>query len=50
MYGTWEPVVPMLREQARQKTCKVQSTDAEHGGRSVRSNEEVSVMEMKRRD
>ncbi len=39
----------MLRERARQKPCEVLSIDAEHRGGSVRSSDEVSVMEMERR-
>ena len=49
LYGTWEPVVLMLREQAKQKPCKALSTNAAHRGGSVRSSVEVSVMEMERR-
>ena len=48
-YGTWEPVVPMLREKSKWKPHKDESTDAEHRGGSVRSSDEVSVMEMEQR-
>jgi hypothetical protein len=47
--GTWEPVVPMLRENLKWRTHKRESTDAEHGGGLTRSSAEVSVMEMERR-
>ena len=35
--GTWEPVVPMLREQLKRRPLKSQSTDAEHRGGVTRS-------------
>ena len=49
LYGTWEPVVPMLREKSKWRTHEDESTDAEHRGGAARSSDEVSVMEMERR-
>jgi len=40
----------MLREKLKWKPHKSESTDAEHGGGLLRSSEEVSVMEMERRE
>jgi len=40
--GTWEPVAPMLREKFKWKPHESESTDAEHGGGTTRSSEEVS--------
>jgi hypothetical protein len=47
--GTWEPVVPMLREQLKRRPLKSQSTDAEHRGGVTRSSDEGFVMELERR-
>jgi len=47
--GTWEPVVPMLREKSKWRTHEDESTDAEHRGGTARSSEEASVMEVERR-
>lgn len=49
MCGTWEPVVPMLREKSKWQTHKDLSTDAEHRGGAIRSSDEGSVMELERR-
>lgn len=48
-YGTWEPVVPMLREKSKWKHHKDQSTDAEHRGGATRSSDEGTVMGLKQR-
>ena len=48
-YGTWEPVVLMLREKLKWKSHKSQSTDVEHRGGTTRSSNELSVMERKPR-
>ena len=50
MCGTWEAVVPMLREKFKWRPHKNESTDAEHRGGTVRSSGEASVMEVERRD
>jgi len=47
--GTWEPVVPMIREKFKWRTHKNESTKAEHGGGAASSREESSVMELDRR-
>jgi RNA-directed DNA polymerase len=47
--GTWEPVVPMLREKSKWKPHEGESTDAEHGGGAARSSEEAPVMGAERR-
>jgi len=39
----------MLREQSKWRTHKDLSTNAEHGGGSSSTSDEVSVMEMERR-
>ena len=46
MGGTWEPVVPMIREKLKWGTHEGESTDAEHRGGPTRSSVEVSVMGM----
>jgi hypothetical protein len=48
-YGTWEPVVLMLREKSKWKHHKDLSTDAEHRGGATRSSDEGSVMGLERR-
>lgn len=48
-HGTWEPVVLMLREKFKWSSHENVSTDARHRGGTIRSSEEVSVMEMERR-
>jgi hypothetical protein len=40
----------MLREKLKWRPHKSESTDAEHRGGPIRSSDEVSVMEMERRD
>ena len=40
--GTWEPVVPMVREKPKWRTHQGESTDAEHGDGITRSSDEVS--------
>ena len=47
--GTWEPVVPMIREKSKWRPHEDESTDAEHRGGSARSSDEVSVMGMEQR-
>ena len=47
--GTWEPVVPMIREKFKWRTHKNESTDAEHRDGSSCISEEVLVMRMERR-
>ena len=47
--GTWEPVVPMLRETRKRRTRKRLSTDAAHRGGVACISEEGSVMELERR-
>jgi RNA-directed DNA polymerase len=47
--GTWEPVVPMLREKRKWWPHKRESTDAGHGGGTTRSSFEVCVMQMEPR-
>lgn len=49
MCGTWEPVVPMLREKSKWQTHKDLSTDAEHRGGAIRSSDEGFVMELELR-
>jgi len=49
MCGTWEPVVPMIREKPKWRTHEGESTDAGHRGGPTRSSVEVSVMGMERR-
>ncbi|WP_264719146.1 hypothetical protein [Wolbachia endosymbiont (group A) of Lasioglossum morio] len=44
-----EPVVSMKREKSKELNSKGESTDTKNRGGSVRSSEEVSVTEMKRR-
>jgi len=50
LYGTWEAVAMMLRKRFKWKPHKNLSTDALHSGGVVCSSEEVSVMEMERRN
>jgi len=38
---TWEPVAPMPREKLKWKPHESESTDAEHGGGTTRSSDEV---------
>ena len=45
-----EPVVLMTREKSKWLNHKGESTDARHWGGAVRSSDEVSVMEIERRD
>ena len=40
----------MLREKFKWRPHESESTDAEHGGGLIRSSDEVSVIEMERRD
>ena len=49
MHGTWEPVVPMLREKLKRKPRKSESTKAEHRGGIARSSEEGCVMQLEQR-
>jgi len=49
LWGTWEPVVLMLREQSKWKNHKDLSTDAEHRGGATCSSDEGSVMDVERR-
>jgi len=42
MCGTWEPVVPMIREKLKWRTHEGESTDAEHRGGITRISDEVS--------
>ena len=39
----------MLREPVKQRTCKIQSTDAEHSGGVMHSSDENAVMAVERR-
>ena len=50
LQGTWEPVVGMLREKFKQRTCENESTNAPHRDRLVCSSDEASVMEVERRN
>ena len=43
-YGTWEPVVSMLRETLKRRTRESKSTDARHRGGVMRSSVERVVM------
>jgi hypothetical protein len=43
-YGTWEPVVSMLRETRKRRTRECKSTDAGHRGGVMRSSVERVVM------
>lgn len=43
-YGTWEPVVSMLREKLKRRTRESQSTNARHRGGVMRSSVERVVM------
>jgi len=43
-YGTWEPVVSMLRETLKRRTRESQSTNARHRGGVMRSSVERVVM------
>lgn len=45
-----EPVVLMKREKSKELISEDESTDAKNRGGLARSSEEVSVMEMERRD
>jgi hypothetical protein len=47
--GTWEPVVPMLREKLKWRPHESESTDAGNRGGLTRSSDEVSEIEMERR-
>jgi hypothetical protein len=49
MYGTWEPVVSMLRETLKWRPHKSQSTNVRHRGGLARSSVEAAVMEVERR-
>jgi len=49
LYGTWEPVAPMLREKFKWRPHKNESTDAEHRGGVTRNSEEGAVMALERR-
>jgi len=49
LYGTWEPVVPMLREKLKWRPHEGESTDAEHRGGAARSSDEAAVMGVERR-
>jgi hypothetical protein len=48
-YGTWEPVVSMLREKLKWKPRESQSTDVRHGGGLARISVEAAVMVVERR-
>ena len=48
-YGTWEPVVSMLREKLKWKPHESLSTDVRHRGGLARSSVEAVVMAVKRR-
>ena len=47
--GTWEAVVPMIREKLKWRPHKSESTDAGHSGGPTRSSDKGSVMELERR-
>jgi len=49
LYGTWEPVVPMLREKSKWRPHEGESTDAEHRGGSSRISVEGPVIGLERR-
>ncbi len=49
MCGTWEAVVPMLREKFKWRTHKNESTDAEHSDGPPRSSDEGPVMGLEQR-
>ena len=49
LQGTREPVVGMLREKFKQRTCKNESTDAWHRDRRTRSSDKAFVMRVERR-
>jgi hypothetical protein len=42
MCGTWEPVVPMVREKPKWRTHEGESTEAGHRGGVTRNSDEVS--------
>lgn len=48
-YGTWEPVVSMLREKLKWRSRKSQSTEVRHRGGPVRSSVEAAVMAVEQR-
>jgi hypothetical protein len=45
-----EPVISIIREKSKKLNFKDESTNAKNRGVSVHSSEEVSIMEMERRD
>jgi hypothetical protein len=49
LYGTWEPVVSMLREKFKWRSHENESTDAKHRGGSSCISVEGSVMGLERR-
>ena len=49
LYGTWEPVVPMRKENRKWRPHERESTDAEHRGGPPRSSGEGLVMRLERR-
>ncbi len=46
LYGTWEPVVLMLRHRSSGKPSQDQGADTEHRGGLACSSDEASVMEV----
>jgi hypothetical protein len=49
LYGTWEPVISMLREKLKWRSHKSLSTDVGHRGGPARSSVEGAVMALERR-
>jgi len=49
LYGTWEPVISMLREKLKWRPHKSLSTDVGYRGGPTRSSEEGTVMVLERR-
>lgn len=49
LYGTWEPVASMLREELKWRSHKSQSTNVRHRGGLARSSVDVTVMVMEQR-
>ena len=47
--GTWEPVIPMQRENLKRKHREGERTEAEYRGGATRSSGEGPVMGLKRR-
>jgi len=44
-----EPVIAMLREKQKQRSCNCESIEARHRDGAARSSDETSVMEVERR-